>query len=391
MTAPAMQVVVAGGGVFGVAAALELRRRGHAVTLLDAGPVPRPEASSSDISKAVRMDYGPDALYTELAERALAVWDRWNREWARPPYHQDGFLLLSGAPLEQGGFEHDCLRLLTARGHTLERLGASDLGTRFPAWTPGCYPDGYLNPRAGWAESENVVRGLAAAARGAGVTIVERSGVARFVERGGRVRGAITTGGAELEADVVLLAAGAWTPSLLPELSDRMWPVAQPVLYFRPADPRPFRAPSFPVWAADIANTGWYGFPVNGDGLVKVSNHGAGRSVDPDAPRTVDPAAEPRFREFLAGTIPALAAAPLDHAKTCLYCDAWDGNFWIDHHPERPGLFVAAGGSGHGFKFAPVIGGVIADRLEGRPNPFAERFRWRDRSDRRTEAARHLG
>ena len=75
-------VIVVGAGVFGVTAALELRRRGHTVDLLDTGPVPRPAASSTDISKAVRSDYGNDGFYTDLATRALAGWRDWNRQWS---------------------------------------------------------------------------------------------------------------------------------------------------------------------------------------------------------------------------------------------------------------------------------------------------------------------
>ena len=78
-------------------------------------------------------------------------------------------------------------------------------------------------------------------------------------------------------------------------------------------------------------------------------------------------------------------------AKRCLYCDTWDGNFWIDRHPERAGLSVAAGGSGHGFKFAPVIGGLIADRVQGKPNEIAERFAWRAAAARAREDARYSG
>jgi hypothetical protein len=75
----------------------------------------------------------------------------------------------------------------------------------------------------------------------------------------------------------------------------------------------------------------------------------------------------------------------------CLYCDTWDGNFWIDRDPEREGLVVAAGGSGHAFKFAPLIGGIIADVVEGRPNRFAHRFAWRDKGRLATEDARFSG
>src|SRR5580765_2848840 len=116
------RVIVAGGGVFGVSAAIALLRRGSLVELLDPGPLPRPEAASTDISKIVRMDYGADDLYTELMERAFPIWRAWNEKWGEALYHQDGFLVLADGPMQRGGFEHDSLATLTARGHAVTRL-----------------------------------------------------------------------------------------------------------------------------------------------------------------------------------------------------------------------------------------------------------------------------
>ena len=97
MTPPAssQSIVIVGAGIFGVTAAVELRRRGYQITLCDPGPVPHSAASSTDISKMIRMDYGRDEFYMDLMEEALAGWDRWNRDWKRPLYHEDGFVLLS--------------------------------------------------------------------------------------------------------------------------------------------------------------------------------------------------------------------------------------------------------------------------------------------------------
>lgn len=384
-------IVIVGAGIFGVTAALELRQRGWSVTLCDPGPLPHPDAASTDVSKAVRMDYGTDGLYADLAAEALAGWDEWNRTWAQPPFHQDGFLVLAGAPMRPGGYEHDSFAMLAARGQSLERLSGADLQRRFPAWRTDRYPDGYFNPRAGWAESGRVVERLVGEARDAGVTLREGSRFARLREHGSRVAGIETVEGETIAADRVLMAAGAWTPTLLPQLADVMWATGHPVLQFQPANPDPYRAPRFAVWAADIGSTGWYGFPAVADGRVKMGNHGPGIRIDPHAPRQVPADWEGRFREFLRGTIPALAGAPLAGTRLCLYCDTWDGNFWIDHDPEREGLIVAAGDSGHGFKFAPVLGRIIADVIERTPSPVAERFAWRTGGTPRTEHARFSG
>jgi glycine/D-amino acid oxidase-like deaminating enzyme len=151
------------------------------------------------------------------------------------------------------------------------------------------------------------------------------------------------------------------------------------VLLFRPARPERWRPPRFLPFTADVGRTGFYGFPVLPDGTLKLAHHGAGRRVHPDAPRTIAPDDEPRFREFLRRALPELAEAPLAGSRLCLYDDTPDGHFLVDRHPERPGVFVAAGGSGHAFKFAPVLGELIADVVEGRPPAWAARFAWTPR------------
>jgi glycine/D-amino acid oxidase-like deaminating enzyme len=110
--------------------------------------------------------------------------------------------------------------------------------------------------------------------------------------------------------------------------------------------------------------------------------------VHADDARSVLPAEEARFRAFVRDHLPALAGAPIIATRLCLYCDTFDGDFWIAHDPARPGLIVAAGDSGHAFKFAPVLGGLIADVVETKPNPWAPRFRWRTRGRAAKEAAR---
>jgi glycine/D-amino acid oxidase-like deaminating enzyme len=180
-----------------------------------------------------------------------------------------------------------------------------------------------------------------------------------------------------MRADVVVVAAGAWTPVLVPHLAALLAPVGQPVFHFRPASAVLFSWPRMVTWTGDVRTTGWYGFAANGQGVVKIANHGAGVPVDPRGPRQVPGGAEQRFRAFLRDAMPALADAPLSYQRLCLYCDTPDGDFLIDRDPERPDLVVATGGSGHAFKFAPMLGGIIADVVEDRENVHARRFAWR--------------
>jgi glycine/D-amino acid oxidase-like deaminating enzyme len=402
-----MRVAVVGAGVFGAAAALELRRRGHDVALLDPGPLPHPLAASTDASKIVRLDYGADALATGLMERALPRWRAWNEELRRageaPVFHETGLLVLSGRPLAPGTFEGDSFALLTARGHRLERLDAAALAARHPAFAADRFPDGYWNPQGGWAESGRVTAWLARRARDAGAALLEGLQVRELLRRDGRVAGlrALDAAGAmrALPADAVVLAAGAWSGTLLPELREDPPPlrvVGQTVLFFRPERPEALRAPALPPFTADIAATGFYGFPALPDGRVKLANHGAGSSLpDADAPRTVDPGFEATARAFLRDALPVLEDAPLAESRLCLYCDTPDGHFLIDEHPRLPGLWLATGGSGHAFKFAPVLGELLADgmeRREGAPQAeFLARCGWREAGAGRGDCARAGG
>ncbi|MDZ4289901.1 MAG: FAD-dependent oxidoreductase [Prosthecobacter sp.] len=362
--------LVVGGGIFGLTAALELRTRGWEVTLIDAGIIPHPDAASTDISKVVRMDYGADPQYTAMGEASLAGWRAWDEQWGTTLFHEDGFLVLSREVMQPGAFEYESYHYLRQRGHPLRRMNAERLSREHPQWNAELYVDGYLNPAGGWAESGRVVAQLKVQAEAAGVVIHEQAVLGDWEEDGALLR--------RWGADVVVAALGAWTPEALPWLKPVMWATAQPVFHFQPAHPERFQAPAFPVWAADIGVTGWYGFPANAEGVVKVANHGPGRRVSANAPRIMPDGEEERFRAFLRETFPALAEAPVVAQRICLYGDTFDGDFWIAPDPERPGLVVAAGDSGHAFKFAPVLGGLIADAVEGLPNPWLGRFGWRE-------------
>jgi glycine/D-amino acid oxidase-like deaminating enzyme len=384
---------VVGAGIFGVTAAITLRQRGHRVSLFDPGPLPHPLAESTDISKVVRPDYGADDTYLTLMETALQGWRRWNAAWETPLYHEVGVAFLTRGPMEPGGFEHESLVRLVQRGHPAMRLDAAAIRARFPAWSTGAHVDGYFNAHGGWAESGRVVERLLTEARRAGVALFEHHTFDRLHEEGSRVAGIVTREGGLFPADCVLVAAGAWTPRFLPWLASHLRAVGQPVFHLAPADPDPYRADRFPVFGADISRTGYYGFPVTADGRIKIANHGPGRIVDPSSAedRVVTMNQEAALRAFLRETFPDLAAAPIVYTRVCVYCDTWDGHFWIARDPDREGLVVVAGGSGHAFKFAPVLGDLIADAVEGAQSPQLDRFRWRPevRPTRSEEAARH--
>jgi glycine/D-amino acid oxidase-like deaminating enzyme len=148
MSGESPAVAVVGAGVFGVTAAIELARRGFRVELIDPGPLPSPDASSTDINKAVRVDYGADEFYTILAERALEGWRAWNQERGEQLFLEAGFLLMTSTPLEPGEFEGDSFDLLERRGLEPRRLDAAARAEMFPAWKATELVDGLDMHRA---------------------------------------------------------------------------------------------------------------------------------------------------------------------------------------------------------------------------------------------------
>src|SRR3982751_3627515 len=154
------RILVAGAGVFGVTAAIELRKRGHSVTLIDPGPLPHPLAASTDISKAVRSTYGSDEDYTALAERSIQIWKDWNEEFGVTLYHEVGMMFIRREPMQSGDFEYESLEISNRRGARLTRIDEATLSDRFPTWQGTGYRGGILEREAGYVESSLVVSTL---------------------------------------------------------------------------------------------------------------------------------------------------------------------------------------------------------------------------------------
>jgi glycine/D-amino acid oxidase-like deaminating enzyme len=372
------KIIVVGAGINGVTAAIELKKRGHNVVLVDPGPLPHPLAASTDISKAVRRAYGADEDYTALADRSIKLWRKWNEEFRPELYHEVGVMFVRRREMTSGDFEHESLKILERHRHKIERMNSSQLWKRFPAWSPELYRDGVLELEAGYAESGRAVATLIGRAKSLGIELREGVRFSQLDEGDDRVNGIVISDGQRVAGDFVVMAVGAWTSYLLPFTTKFFRASGQPVFHLKPKQPELFVSERFPVFGADITTTGYYGFPLNRDGVVKIANHGPGREMSPESPRrAVTTEDEKNLREFLSSTFPALADAPIVYSRVCMYCDTHDGHFWIARDPDREGLTIAAGDCGHGFKFAPVLGEIIADAVEGKDNPLLAKFRWR--------------
>ncbi len=371
-------ILIAGAGAFGLSAALELAERGYRVAVVDpTGPASHSQAASRDISKVVRSEYWSDPTYTELAEAAIDRWHAWNERFGTL-YHETGVTLL--APCwEPDSYEAQSLATARQFDKPVQVLDADDIVRRFPMVKEGSLGAGYHNPRGGFAESLETLRALVRELTDRGVDFHFGRVVERPALRSGRCLGFLLNDGGYLEADHMLVCGGAWTGAMVPGMEAKIRPTGQPLFHLQVANPAPYTPPNFTVMMLNIASAGIYVLPQHPtQRVVKVGLHTSGRDLDPERDDRIVTDAETRImRHMFARYIPELATAPIIDSRICLYCDTPDYHFWIDRHPDIENLTVACGGSGHGFKFTPVLGAIIADAVEGKPNRYHGKFRWR--------------
>ncbi|KAJ3071169.1 Solute carrier 26 [Podochytrium sp. JEL0797] len=393
----------------------EAEKRGLAVTVFDRLPIPAVDAASTDISKVIRPDYANQSLYQQLALESIQKFKEWNadakRRFGEELYFECGSLFATKAA-GMNEFEQQSVEELRKGGVETTLLGkdviAGFLGDTFAE----SFPSGYLNPQSGYANAALTMKYVATLAKESGVHFITGPSQGAFVNLllspENQVLGFTTADGTHHLGDRVLMAAGSWTPSLLPQLDGLCTPSAQPVAHIRiPEEMREkYSAERFPIWFADISTTGFYGFPLCPEtGEMKIGNHGVGysskfhkttkpiqdKSMDPNAAlekreevgaSNVTSTAMPKemvakYRAFLETTFPELNRLDISRTRLCWYCESWDGNFYIDAVPGLPNCFVATGGSGHGFKFVPTLGEVIADTVEGKESAYNALFGWR--------------
>ena len=370
-----MKVGVVGAGIFGIAAALALRERGHAVAVFDQGPVPHPHASSTDVAKAIRRTSYASAndTYVELVERAARQWREWQTRFGTTVYHRTGGLTIlpSFAP---GSPMYESWRYLQARGATdAEVLSAPEVRARFPQFTVRDDEVGFYDGWRGYLESGRAVALLARLARAEGVEIHEETPVLRVEDDadGGRV---VVAHGVH-SFDRVVVAAGVWVGHLLPHIGCHVEVTRQQMMFIEVENPGRFVGGTLPVWSMEPDTDSWYGFPLLREGYVKVSKDLLGEVVDPDVDRSSTPEFVEQAMAFLHRRIPEMAAGKVVGSRSCLYANTPDDHFVIDWVPGAQRILVAGGGSGHGFKFGGSIGPVIADAVEDKDNPLGRLFR----------------
>ena len=355
-------VAVVGAGVFGAWSALRLARDGWRVTLVDAYGPANGRASSSDHSRVIRAGYGGLDIYTRWATEALADW-RWLAKKSGEALVEECGALFLGEP--GSDYLADTAATLTACGVTHERMDATTVASRYPQIGVIGLGDAIYEARGGVLRARRAVMAAVAVARSYGVEY--RQARVAPPDESADVAVVRLDDGETLGADAYVFACGPWLPAVLPlAVGARIRPTRQEVLHFGvPAGDARFGIDRLPVWI-DFA-AGLYGIPDLDTHGFKIGIDRHGPALEPDtADRVVSAAAIATARAFFARRFPALEHAPLVDARVCQYENTSSGDFLIDRHPRWPNVWIAGGGSGHGFKHGPAVGKHVTDLLGGR-------------------------
>ena len=351
--------IVVGLGAHGSATAAELARRGHRVLGLERFERGEGRGSSGGWSRMIRLAHYERPWLLPLA---AASWDRWKALEAEASVHilRETGGLYAGPP--GSAIVEDTRSSVTDHDLQFEVLDAAEIHARWPVLELAEDTVGVLEAKAGALRADR--------ANAAHLAVAERHGASlRFGSRVVDWRPASGGGFEVQDADGVVvgaahlvLTAGPWIADLVPDLALPLRIERErPMWWDPPVDPAISGADRLPVWLVVEKGTVWYGIPHDPELGLKVSIHHWDEFVDPETvDRTVDPADVARVRDFLRRRMPA-ANGPLRHAEVCLYANTPDEFFVIDSHPAAPGVAFASACSGTGFKFAPVIGEILAD------------------------------
>ncbi len=361
MATRAFDGLVVGAGVVGTAAAYHLARRGARVALVERAAIGHAGGSSHGASRIIRHSYA-DLDSARMMAAAFEAWRALEVDAGEAVYFRTGGVSLCRPLLD---YARQVAGSLAALGIGHRRLSGRDLRRIAPAFSVPDDEDVVFEPEIGILAADRIVRLQAELARRHGgdrVLILEETGVDRLDLDGDRP--AVIAGGRRLEADRLIVAAGAWTARLLPDLAVPLTVTRQFVAYLRPEPAALYTIGRLPVFIRKLEpeHEAFYGLPDFAGCGPKVALHHAGPVVDPDrVDRTVSPADEARLRRCLAETLPDLAGAPAARFETCLYTSTADERFVVGPLPGRPEVLVASACSGHGFKFGNLVGRVLAD------------------------------
>ena len=373
-------VIVIGVGGMGSAVVYELAARGCKVLGLEQHNIPHDLGSSHGVNRMIRLAYAEDPRYVPMVRRSYKLW----RELGRKV--RERLLFITGgvdAGAEDSWIVQGSLKSCVAHGLKFDLLTSAELHQRFPGFRLPKRMIALYQPQGGFVLSERSIVAHVSLALGLGAEIHAREKVLSWEVRGGKV--VVKTDRGQYKASRLVITAGAWAGEVIKSLNGLVTAERQVLLWVQPKRPELFRLGAFPVFYMQDGKDKFYGLPPYGVPGFKFGkyNH-LNELVDPNRmDRECHPKDEEVLRRGIRKFFPE-ADGPTIAMKTCLFENTSDEHFILDQHPQFPQVSIAAGFSGHGFKFCPVVGEIMADlALDGGSKSFdlslfsLERFRSR--------------
>ncbi|KAJ6495764.1 FAD dependent oxidoreductase [Mycena vitilis] len=376
------KTVIVGCGCFGLSTAFALLKRGWIdVTVIDkASQLPAADGASNDYNRIVRTSYS-DAFYTKLAQEAIV---EWKNEW-NGAYHESGVLVvgsIESVDYTRKAYLHDLdmgQRVVALDNQTLRQAFPSEINVG-SFWNR----TGYLNRDSGWANAAQGVSLLMEKVTALGGKIVGGKNVVELIQQTQSLKttGVRCSDGQVIEAELVVLATGSWTGSAFPDLPKQniFQATGQCVAMVQLTEQEALAYKACPV-VVDF-ESGFYIFPPNEQNLVKMAIHSVGYThsigerkistprtitTDPETGLLIPKANVKELRDGLRMVYPSLADKPFVATRMCWYNDSLDSDWVIGYHPQsESSLMYATAGSGHAYKFLPVIGRLVADSVENK-------------------------
>jgi sarcosine oxidase len=350
-------VVVVGLGAMGSAALYRLARLGVRAVGIEWLTPGHDRGSSHGESRIIRLGYFEHPSYVPLLRRAYTLWRELEAASATKLLHITGI-----AEIGPPDGEVVSGTLAASRLHSLphEMMDAAETMRRFPAFQIPADYAGVFQPDGGFIGVDPTMAAMLALAQSAGAEIRTSTAVLSVAAHDGGVR--VSTNRGDIEARSAVITVGPWLKTLMPEFPAPLRITRQVMAWFQPLDPAPFAEGRFPVFLLESRHGVHYGFPPFARDSIKIAkHHHSDEAVEPDNyDREVSPNDVALIRAALADHLPA-ANGPVATAQTCLYTVTPDRDFLIDRLRGAPNIIVASPCSGHGFKFAPVIGEILAD------------------------------
>jgi monomeric sarcosine oxidase len=348
--------IVLGTGGIGSAALYHLARSGAHVVGIDRFHPPHDRGSSHGQTRVIRQAYFEHPDYVPLLVESYRGWHELEQWTQRKLFHQVG--LIQAGPAD-GVVIPGVLRAAATHHLPVERMTAVEINRRWPGLRVPDNMIGAFEPAAGYLLVEKCVEAHLEAACAAGAQIMYDTEVESWHAEPGEVLMRVKHG--EIAAKRLVITAGAWAAGLLAELKVAL-PVRRKSLFWFATDFKEYMVGALPVFLFELPQGVFYGFPKLDERGLKIAEHTGGQTVaDPLAVnRSVDPDERRRLIDVLDQYLPGVTHRVTDHS-VCLYTMSPDENFIVDRHPVHANVVFAAGLSGHGFKFAPVLGRTLAE------------------------------